>query len=159
MNLSQILIAQGRYDEAKAEVESNLTTLHALFTEDHAYIIAARDLLGKSLIGLGEYVSAEDVFRRNVDLWRKTNGMAQRLAASLSALGEALLGQGRIAEAEEYLALASKEIDGTSQGREEEHSFREHSGRLQKLRLARDRISPSEAQFAEVNDSQHVDDE
>src|SRR5690606_6277532 len=139
--LCAILVSQGQYEEAKTEAEDTLSMLYPLFTEDHAYIIATRDILAKSLIGLREYVAAEDILRRNVHLWQRVDGMDLRVAASQSALGEALLGQGRIAEAEEYLALASMELDGTSAAREEQQWFREHQVRLDKLRATKDQLT------------------
>ncbi len=150
--LSMTLIAQSRFLEAKEEGEMNLAMLHGLFAEDHPYIIAGRDMLAKSLIGLEEYAIAEDILRRNVELWRQKEGMTQRMAASLSALGEALLGQKRMAQAEEYLRVASAEIDGTSMAREEQQWFREHQGRLKKLRLIAAELSGDTPELAEANE-------
>ncbi len=150
--LSATLIAQSRFLEAKEEAERNLALLHGLFAEDHPYIIAVKDMLAKSLIGLKEYAIAEDVLRRNVELWRQKEGMTQRMAASLSALGEALLGQKRIAQAEECLRVASAEIDGTSMAREEQQWFREHQGRLKKLQITQAEMY-GDVHLAEANDS------
>ena len=56
---------------------------------------------------------------------------------SASALGEALLEQGRINEAEVYLSRASLEIDDLAAGRAEEQQFREHQARLRKLEIVK----------------------
>lgn len=157
--LSRALIAQKRYLEAKQEAESILTVLHVHFTEDHAYILAARDLIAQSLLGLGEHRIAEDLLRRNIELWRQ-NGMSQRAAASLSALGEALLGQGRISEAEGCLLRASTEINGVSAAREEQQWFSEHKARLSQLQLVKAQLQGSGSHLADAREGQPLlDDE
>src|SRR5690606_2347239 len=59
-------------------IENSLKMLHGAWNDDHPYIIATRDLLGKALLGLGEFAAAEDVFRRNIDLWSSSNGWDHR---------------------------------------------------------------------------------
>lgn len=137
MLLGRILLMQGRYAEARREAEETLSLLHRMMDEEHVYVIAARDLLGEALIGLREYSTAEDVLRRNITLWGQHDGLQPRVAASLSALGEALLGQGRIDEAEEHLARASRDINQDSPAWQESERSRLHQARLRKLHLAK----------------------
>ena len=148
-----VLLRQQRYREAKERIENSLKMLHGAWNDDHPYIIATRDLLGKALLGLGEFAAAEDVFRRNIDLWSSSNGWDHRVAGSTSALGEALLGQGRIAEAERYLLQASLDIEPGPQGREEQARYREHAERLRRLRGAKAERSGGMAEANEVTSS------
>src|SRR5690606_5055587 len=44
-----VLLRQQRYREAKERIENSLKMLHGAWNDDHPYIIATRDLLGKAL--------------------------------------------------------------------------------------------------------------
>jgi Tetratricopeptide repeat. len=149
--LVSVLLAQGRFAEAKAEAEATLEKLEHGIRDDHPYLLATRDLLGKSLLGLGRFQEAERIFRRNVELWGKQDGWIEHAVWSMSALGEALIGQGRIAEAEACLARASLQINDRTSGRQEQQRLREHKLRLQKLNLAKAVERPGVKQFSDAS--------
>lgn len=146
--LIRILLEQGRYSEARNESRTLLTTLEEL-RDNHPQVVAARDLLARSLIGLREYSAAESILRENIRLWHQHDGWSDREAASSSILGEALLGQGRLAEAEEYLVRASLHLR-KSGGRQEQQYFREHNARVTKLRIAQQYRNSDALQVAEL---------
>lgn len=135
--LALTLLAQQRYEEAKVIAESVLSSYGDGIRPDHPYVIAMRDILGKALIGLGDFQRAETIFRENINLWQRNDGWSRRASMSASALGEALLGQGRMDDAEVYLSRASLEIDGATVGRAEAQQLREHQARLMKLEIAK----------------------
>ncbi len=152
-----ILLDKHQYQEAKHEAEQDLLALRAAWNDDHPYVVAVRDLLGKSLIGLGEYSAAEDVFRRNIDLWSQNERFSMRVAASTSGLAESLLAQGKVMEAEEYLLSVSTVIErNRNRGRHEDSVFREHKARMQKLHLAKAERLQGSAQLLELTTRRHT---
>lgn len=142
--IASILLAQHRYEEARQEAEATIRMFDGL-RHDHQYLISARDLLAKSLIGLRAYTEAETLLRENIRLWQRNDGWNKHASWSASALGEALLGQGRISEADQYLSQASLDIDESHPGRQEQDRFREHSARIKKLQLAKATLTRSVA--------------
>src|SRR5690606_20231115 len=134
--LAAALIRQSHYQEAHEICKEVLSSLEDGLRANHPQGVAIRDLLGQSLLGEQQFAAAETIFRENIKLWQQNDGWNARAAGSASALGEALIGQGRLAEAAEYLARASLDIDGTQEARDARARFREHQARLDGLRLA-----------------------
>jgi hypothetical protein len=148
-----VLLESAQFQEAKQAIEHSLSTMHGAWNDDHPHVIASRDLLARSLLGLEEFSAAEDILRRNVELWLQ-HDRPDRSSASASALGEALLGQGRIIEASKHLTLASASMNGGTQGRIEALWFRQHQARLLKLDAARSERVSAHEQVADVTRSE-----
>lgn len=135
VNLGRILIAQSRFEEARHQA-IEAAALLADAKESHPLAISAQDLLARTLMGTGNHTAAEALLRKNIQLWQQNDRWPQRTWASASTLGECLLAQGRIEEAEEYLARASLNL-GKSTALQEQLWFQEHLERLHKLHLAK----------------------
>lgn len=122
------LLAQSRYAEALTESERALSNMENV-RKDHPHKLACRHWIALSLIGLGEHARAEALLRENLALWQNNDGWSAWVASTASALGEALLGQDRIAEAEGYLLRASLDLKA-NKSRQEQMQFAEHQRRL-----------------------------
>lgn len=149
--LVAILLSQSRYEEARDLCEEVLLSFENGLRANHPQVIAIRDLLAKSFLGLRRHQAAETIFRENIRLWKQNDGWSVRAAGSASGLGEALIEQGKLAEASEYLARASLEIGSKQQDRDARERFLEHQARLAKLELARKAVEASGRQMAEAN--------
>lgn len=144
--LIRVLLAQREYVGARDEAQALLHSLAGQLRADHPYVAAATEVLGLSLIGLGEYSLAEGKLRHAIQLWNTDKRWGWRAAGSASALGEALLAQGRVREAEKYLTYASRGLEGLPQGRLENELLDMHRQRLAQLRAAM--AEASDAQMA-----------
>src|SRR5690606_17358711 len=144
--LIRVLLAQREYVGARDEAQALLHSLAGQLRADHPYVAAATEVLGLSLIGLGEYSLAEEKLRHAIQLWNTDKRWGWRAAGSASALGEALLAQGRVREAEKYLTYASRGLEGLPQGRLENELLDMHRQRLARLRAAM--AEASDAQMA-----------
>ncbi|MFO7304416.1 MAG: tetratricopeptide repeat protein [Gammaproteobacteria bacterium] len=136
--LGRILLGQGRFEEARIQA-MEATALLADVRRDHPLVVSARDLLAKALVGTGDYAGAEVLLRENVQLWQHSDAWSQRVWASTSALGESLLAQGRIDEAEKCLHQASLNL-GKSAALQERLWYQEHLVRLDKLQAAKSKV-------------------
>lgn len=151
--LASSLLEQGRYREARAELVILLDGLSQTTRADHPYVASAHELLGRSLLGLEDYEQADAVLRKAITIWRQNDGWSWRVARSASALGEALLGQGRISEAEKYLTYASRALESIPDGQLELRAIRDHQTRLQQLAAVREEhSSEAHARIAELSE-------
>jgi DNA-binding winged helix-turn-helix (wHTH) protein/tetratricopeptide (TPR) repeat protein len=108
--LALVLYERGRYAEAAAEARREIEQLSQMKTQHLGYMAVANHMLGRSLSKLGRCEEAEAVFRTELQEWRDTNAPRWRIARASSGLGESLLGQGRLGEAEEHLTFAADEL-------------------------------------------------
>jgi DNA-binding winged helix-turn-helix (wHTH) protein len=147
--LAQILLDLHRVDESREQAELSLRMLDGTSRPDHPYVAAAQEKLAKSLLESGEYQRAEALIRQSMKIWQQNDGWSRRLSNAASLLGEVLLAQGRIAEAEKYLTYASRGINDAA-GWMERKAYREHSKRMKSLQLAKTEQLKAKSQVAEL---------
>jgi tetratricopeptide (TPR) repeat protein len=142
-SLAQIRRAQGRFDEAEAWARRAPKILERAGDPDHPYIASAQHLLGESLIKLAKYNEAERALLTELRVLKITKSEPWRFARANSALGEALLGQGRIREAEAYLTGAARDLEGVKGWMENEARLATQE-RMQRLHLNRTAMPAAE---------------
>jgi DNA-binding winged helix-turn-helix (wHTH) protein len=131
-----ILLEQHRHREAQNQAQVALDILISDSRSDHPYIASAQEVLARSLLKSGEYARAEVLVRDAMKIWQRNDGWSQRVANAASLLGEILVAQGRIADAEKYLAYASRRLIEARGGRARRMQAL-HAERLQLLQLAK----------------------
>jgi len=97
--LAHVLLKAGRVDEAIAEARTALAVLGRTARPNHPYVASAQHVLGEALCRTGQFAECERAVLAEIPIWKDSNASQWRVARALSALGEAELGQGRIAEA------------------------------------------------------------
>ncbi len=108
-NLADLLAWVGRFEEAEPLGREALGIRRDL-DPDHPRLAGSLSVLGRIRLGAGEPAEAEALLRESVNLYEKRRpGNELGLAAARSALGECLVQQGRLEEAETHL-LASLEL-------------------------------------------------
>jgi DNA-binding winged helix-turn-helix (wHTH) protein len=107
--------AQPRYIETVARRGYRLVALIRLSTENSSSNVMSPSTAEAVLPQAGEphtVNEAEGALLHELELLHRVYPELWRIARAKSALGEALLGQGRIREAEVNLVFASRELDG-----------------------------------------------
>ena len=99
------------------------------------YRAVAHHFLGRSLNKLGRCEEAEGVFRTEIQDWKETSAPRWRIARASSGLGESLLGQGRLGEAEKQLTFAAREL-ADARGWLQRKALQSTQERLEQLREA-----------------------
>jgi eukaryotic-like serine/threonine-protein kinase len=102
--LAMILVKRNEFEEAEDLTRHALATFEKTLPVDHQYVASAEYVLGEALVGLRQPAQAEAVLTASMYRWERGDAPEWRAARSASALGEALYRQGRIKEAEQYLA-------------------------------------------------------
>jgi eukaryotic-like serine/threonine-protein kinase len=108
--LATVQMRQSRFAEAERTLRDTLLLYSENIRGDHQYIASAEHYLGEVLTAQRKYREAEVVLRSAMERWKRTGAPAWRSARSSSALGEALQGQGRMEEAEQYLVQSYREL-------------------------------------------------
>lgn len=108
--LGTVLVKQHRYEEAETTLKDTLELLNRSLPPDHQYVASAEYYLGEALLGGGKFNDAEAVLTASMNRWKRNDGPAFRIARSKSALGEALVRQGRIKEGEQYLIETFRQL-------------------------------------------------
>jgi DNA-binding winged helix-turn-helix (wHTH) protein/tetratricopeptide (TPR) repeat protein len=149
---ADLLIDQHRFDEARMQAELSLKMLGETSRPDHPYVASAQEKLAKSFLASGEYSRAEALARQSLTVWQQNDGWSRRLANTASLLGEVVLAQGRIADAEKYLTYASRGIQDTH-GWAEQRAYKEHSKRiaaLERIKAEKTRLKSQVAELAGI---------
>jgi serine/threonine protein kinase/tetratricopeptide (TPR) repeat protein len=139
--LATVEMRQRKFSEAEQVLRDTLGLFGKHLPADHQYVASAEHYLGESLLAQGKFREAEVVLLAATERWKRSGAPAWRSARSASALGEALQGQGRNDEAEEYLVDSYRELkadpgadDETKQlARERVAKFYTTIGQRQKL--------------------------
>jgi tetratricopeptide (TPR) repeat protein len=134
--LAFVLLRAGRANEAIAEARAALAILSRTSRPNHPYVASAQHVLGEALCRTGEFVECERALLAEIPIWKDSNAPQWRVARAMSALGEAVLGQGRLAEAAQHLALASEQLEGL-RGAQQSDARRATQERLQLLEKVR----------------------
>lgn len=134
MQLASVLCTQGRHAEGVTEARHALRVISGNMRDDHPYAAATQEVLASGLFGLGQLDEAEAVLRSAMKIWRNNGVWPWRAGRSASALSDVLLAQGRISEAEKYLAYASSALENAPDGQMEQKAIRDHHARQEKLR-------------------------
>ena len=109
--LGRVLYQQGRSSEAVPVLTDALDRLMSALPENHQYVASAEYHLGEALLLTGDPKSAEKVLRQSADRWARSGAPAWRSVRSSNAVGEALMKQGRIAEATELLTTTLRDLE------------------------------------------------
>jgi tetratricopeptide (TPR) repeat protein len=102
--LGAILEAQGRFVEARVELESALALRERLFGSSHPLVAETLDKLGLVYRQQGHLDKAEILYHRAIEILRPRPGV--ELGTALNNLGNALAADGRLEEAEGALRQA-----------------------------------------------------
>lgn len=105
---------RGDYPRAEEVHRRALAMFEQLFPRTHRYPLSARANLVRLYLASGEYEKAESTARQNLELWVEGEGAGSpKVAFGRERLGEALLLQGKLADAEgqlrEALAVLARE--------------------------------------------------
>jgi len=109
--LGTVQMKQGKFADAEQTLRDTLVLYGKNIRGDHQYIASAEHYLGEALLAQGKYRDAEVALLSAVERWKRTDAPAWRSARSGSALGEALQGQGRTDEAEQFLVESYRELN------------------------------------------------
>jgi TolA-binding protein len=109
--LGMVQMKQGRFADAEHTLRDTLVLFATNIKGDHQYIASAEHYLGEALLGQRKYREAEPVLLAAMERWKRTGAPIWRSARSASALGEALQGEGRTDEAEQYLVESYKDLN------------------------------------------------
>ena len=109
--LGTVQMKEGRFADAEETLREALVLFGKNIRGDHQYIASAEHYLGEAQLAQGKYREAEVVLRSAVERWKRTGAPIWRSARSASALGEALHGQGRTDEAEQFLVESYKDLN------------------------------------------------
>jgi TolA-binding protein len=139
--LGTVLMRQNKFADAEQTLRDTLVIFTKNIRGDHQYIASAEHYLGEALLAQHKYGEAEIVLLAAIEHWKRTGAPIWRSARSGSALGEALQGQGRTDEAEQYLvdsyrdlnADAGADSDSKRIARERVTKFYTSLGRREKL--------------------------
>jgi tetratricopeptide (TPR) repeat protein len=101
--LMKNLIALERRDDALSVAHSALEKVRTLIADDELQLSNALENFGNDFLGLDDVAGAEEVLRECVELRERLQPDAWRTFMARSMLGEALLRQGRFADAEPHL--------------------------------------------------------
>jgi serine/threonine-protein kinase len=108
-NMADLLARVGRFEEAEPLGQEALGIRREL-DSDHPRLAGSLSVLGRIRLGSGKPAEAEPLLRESVTLYEKRRpGNELGLAGAQSALGECLVKQGRLEEAESHL-LASLDL-------------------------------------------------
>jgi tetratricopeptide (TPR) repeat protein len=108
--LATVQMRQNRFAEAERTLRDTLLLYSQNIRGDHQYIASAEHYLGEVLIAQHRYREAEVVLLSAIERWQRTGAPVWRSARSSSAYGEALQGEGRVGEAEQYLVQSYREL-------------------------------------------------
>jgi tetratricopeptide (TPR) repeat protein len=117
ITLGRTLIELRRYQEAETTLRQALEIFAATVPPDHQYIASAEYFLGELLLTTKRPREAEAVLTASMKRWERGGAPHWRVMRSASALGEALLLQGRTQEGENYLAESARPRGSTRRGR------------------------------------------
>ena len=109
--LATVQMKQGRFADAEKTLRDTLVLFSQNIRGDHQYIASAEHYLGEALLAQHKYREAEVVLLAAMERWKRTGAPVWRSARSASALGEALHGQGRTDEAEQYLVDSYRDLN------------------------------------------------
>jgi tetratricopeptide (TPR) repeat protein len=147
--LALVLYEQGRFAEAAAEARREIDQLARMHPQHLTYMAVAEHVLGRSLNKLSRCEEAEEVFRIELQEWKETQAPRWRVARASSGLGESLLGQGRLGEAETQLRFAEQELNA-ARGWLPRQALRATQQRLEQLREAQRMQQIQHAQTREM---------
>jgi len=109
--LATVQMRLNRFADAEQTLRDTLVLFSQNIRGDHQYIASAEHYMGEALLAQHKYREAEVVLLSAVERWKRTGAPIWRSARSASALGEALQGQGRADEAEQYLVESYKDLN------------------------------------------------
>ena len=109
--LATVQMRQSRFADAEQTLRDTLVLYSQNIRGDHQYIASAEHYLGEALLAQHKYREAEVVLLSAIERWKRTGAPIWRSARSSSAFGEALQGQGRMDEAEQYLVQGYRDLN------------------------------------------------
>jgi DNA-binding winged helix-turn-helix (wHTH) protein/tetratricopeptide (TPR) repeat protein len=148
--LALVLYEQGRFAEAAAEARREADPLSRMNPRHLTFMAVAQHVLGRSLNKLGRCEEAERVFRAELQDRKDTQAPRWRVARASSGLGESLLGQGRLGEAQRQLTFAAQEL-AEARGWLPRQAMQATQERLEQLREAQRMQQVQHAQTRESN--------
>ena len=134
--LAVVQLKADRVDDAVAEGRASLAALKQTVRSNHPFVASAQHVLGEALCRRGEFGEAEQLLLSEIEIWKDSNAPDWRVARAVSALGEAVLGQGRVHEAARHLSFASEQLENL-RGRQQADARRATQERLQLLERVR----------------------
>lgn len=142
--LGRTQIELHRYREAETTLRQALEIFAATLPPDHQYVASAEYFLGEVLLATQRPREAEAVLTASMNRWKRGNAPHWRVMRSASALGEALVLQGRIQEGQKYLSESSRELsaDATADAEAKEKAHG-RTARYVKTSSATQRITPT----------------
>ena len=145
--LAVVLLDQGKLGLAEQEARAVVDIANRIPTNGphpHPYEASATHFLAEALMKQGDYVRAELLFKKEIDLLSEMEVSDWRIARSASALGETYLRRGRVAEAEHYLLMAKSKLTRTK-GWPIEREVRNLASRLAQLQALQPKLSSATA--------------
>jgi serine/threonine protein kinase/TolA-binding protein len=109
--LGSVQMKQGRFGDAERTLRDTLVLFSQNIRGDHQYTASAEHYLGEALLAQHKYREAEVVLLASMERWKRTGAPIWRSARSANALAEALYGQGRTDEAEQYFVESYKDLN------------------------------------------------
>lgn len=109
--LATVQMRLNRFADAEQTLRDTLVLYSQNIRGDHQYIASAEHYLGEALLAQHKYREAEVVLLSAMERWKRTGAPTWRSARSSSAFGEALQGQGRMDEAEQYLVQSYRDLN------------------------------------------------
>jgi tetratricopeptide (TPR) repeat protein len=106
--LGSVQMKQGRFGDAERTLRDTLVLFSQNIRGDHQYTASAEHYLGEALLAQHKYREAEVVLLASMERWKRTGAPIWR---SANALAEALYGQGRTDEAEQYFVESYKDLN------------------------------------------------
>ena len=131
--LSAVLVDKGEYESARLECAKAIEMLTGSVPNNHAYLALAHEYMGKALLKLGKHADAESELLAALAAWESQDGAPWRIANVTSAIGELMLLQGRLDQAEWHLSYASQLMPTSPLAANEKRAIREHVDRLDLL--------------------------
>ncbi|HKU14349.1 MAG TPA: tetratricopeptide repeat protein, partial [Steroidobacteraceae bacterium] len=104
--LGRALVERGKYSEAEATLREALDIYLTTLPAGHQYTASTEYLLGELLLTTDRLSEAEALLTASMNRWKRSGAPPWRAMRSASAVGEALYRQGRVEEAQEYLAAS-----------------------------------------------------
>jgi DNA-binding winged helix-turn-helix (wHTH) protein/tetratricopeptide (TPR) repeat protein len=111
--LAHVLIVRRKFDDAHEHARTALAILGESVKPAHPFMASANHMLAITLMNKGQIPEAERMFAAELQSLSDSGAVRWRVARASSALGEALLRQGRLKEAEPRLRFAATALAGS----------------------------------------------
>jgi len=144
-NLGVVAIHQGRIDEASNYFDKALQLNRAFLTPNNTSLVVSYCNIGYTLTKAHQYVQAEKACRTALEMAGNSRAHAPIKATIMNNLGDALRGQGKLAEAEKIIVEALATRRKLHKANHPYLAYSYHN--LGKLRLEQNRLLESEECF------------